>query len=105
MAYAMTTEFIKGACPHDCPDTCAWLVTVDDDGPGVPADQRQRIFERFVRLDEVQAAVLCDRLPFVDEWNQERREIARRYAEELAGLPITQEMLADGIRNQLTSYR
>jgi two-component system OmpR family sensor kinase len=25
-------------------------VTVQDDGPGVPADQRERIFERFVRL-------------------------------------------------------
>ena len=25
-------ETIHGACPHDCPDTCAWLVTVDDDG-------------------------------------------------------------------------
>ncbi|MGR8920917.1 MAG: molybdopterin-dependent oxidoreductase, partial [Gammaproteobacteria bacterium] len=23
---------VRGACPHDCPDTCAWLVTVDDDG-------------------------------------------------------------------------
>ena len=21
---------IKGACPHDCPDTCAWLVEVDN---------------------------------------------------------------------------
>jgi anaerobic selenocysteine-containing dehydrogenase len=21
---------IRGACPHDCPDTCAWLVTVED---------------------------------------------------------------------------
>ncbi len=28
------------------------LVTVDDDGPGVPEDQRERIFERFTRLDE-----------------------------------------------------
>ncbi|WP_353648618.1 HAMP domain-containing sensor histidine kinase [Nakamurella sp. A5-74] len=26
-------------------------VTIADDGPGVPADQRRRIFERFVRLD------------------------------------------------------
>jgi signal transduction histidine kinase len=28
---------------------------VDDDGPGVPPDQRQRVFERFVRLDDARA--------------------------------------------------
>jgi signal transduction histidine kinase len=27
------------------------IVTVDDDGPGVPDDQRERIFDRFTRLD------------------------------------------------------
>ena len=27
-----------------------WRVAVEDEGPGVPADQRERIFERFVRL-------------------------------------------------------
>ena len=26
----MTTTQIRGACPHDCPDTCALLVTVQD---------------------------------------------------------------------------
>jgi len=26
-------------------------ISVSDDGPGVPRDQRERIFERFVRLD------------------------------------------------------
>jgi anaerobic selenocysteine-containing dehydrogenase len=26
----MTTLPIRGACPHDCPDTCALLVTVQD---------------------------------------------------------------------------
>lgn len=30
-------------------------LTVDDDGSGVPADQRERVFERFVRLDEGRA--------------------------------------------------
>jgi hypothetical protein len=21
---------MRGACPHDCPDTCAWHVTISD---------------------------------------------------------------------------
>lgn len=30
-------------------------IRVDDDGPGVPAADRQRVFERFVRLDDARA--------------------------------------------------
>ena len=30
-----------------------WLtITVDDDGPGIPSDQRDEVFKPFVRLDE-----------------------------------------------------
>lgn len=29
----------------------AWRVAVQDEGPGVPPDQRERIFDRFVRLE------------------------------------------------------
>ncbi|MCH8109646.1 MAG: molybdopterin-dependent oxidoreductase [Chloroflexi bacterium] len=25
-----STRVVRGACPHDCPDTCAWQVTVQD---------------------------------------------------------------------------
>jgi signal transduction histidine kinase len=32
----------------------AWI-EVTDDGPGVPEEERQRVFERFVRLDESRA--------------------------------------------------
>ncbi|GJF10513.1 two-component sensor histidine kinase [Mycolicibacterium cyprinidarum] len=31
------------------------LIRIADDGPGIPADQRQRVFERFVRLDAARA--------------------------------------------------
>ena len=32
-------------------DGSGWIFEVSDEGPGVPADQRERIFERFARGD------------------------------------------------------
>lgn len=41
------------------------------------------------RLDAMQAAILQAKLPHVDGWNEKRREIARRYSDQLAGLGVT----------------
>lgn len=36
---------------HRCPYSGDWLVDVEDDGPGIPAEARERVFEPFFRLD------------------------------------------------------
>jgi len=43
---------------------------------------------RNSRMDEIQAAILLAKLPFLDEDNARRRDIARRYDAGLAGLPV-----------------
>ena len=37
-------------------DNGAAVVTVEDDGPGIPAYQRERVFERFARLDHARSS-------------------------------------------------
>jgi dTDP-4-amino-4,6-dideoxygalactose transaminase len=41
------------------------------------------------RLDEIQCAILGVQLPYVKEWNERRREIAKRYDEGLKGIVQT----------------
>jgi dTDP-4-amino-4,6-dideoxygalactose transaminase len=50
---------------------------------------------RNSRLDEIQAAVLNDRLPHLERWNRERRVIASTYRQELTGTPLVLP-LSDG---------
>ena len=46
----VTAESAESADSADSP--AALLITVDDDGPGIPPAQRQHIFQRGARLDE-----------------------------------------------------
>lgn len=39
-------------------------------------------------LDEIQAAVLSERLPYLEQWNQNRRDAAARYTDLLADAPV-----------------
>lgn len=39
------------------------------------------------RLDEIQAAILRVKLPYIDQWNKQRFQIAKRYSEAFAGVP------------------
>ena len=41
------------------------------------------------RLDEIQAAVLCAKLPSLRKWNDRRRELAQMYTDRLISLPLT----------------
>ena len=43
----MSPDPVRVACPHDCPDTCAMLVTVED---GVATRIQHELFSFFFPL-------------------------------------------------------
>ena len=49
------------------------------------------------RLDEVQAAVLRAKLPYLDDMNEARRRIATRYARDLMDAPLAFQRIADNV--------
>lgn len=56
------------------------------------------------RLDEIQAAILLVKLKYIDRWNEARIRIARRYDEELKGLPVRTPFAPAGYRHTYHLY-
>lgn len=47
------------------------------------------------RLDALQAAILSVKLPYLDSWNERRREIAKQYDEKITNSAISKPVVAD----------
>lgn len=69
---------------------------------------RKKYFNELIgynsRLDALQAAILRVKLPHVDQWNQARREAARRYHQLLADVPglVLPEVTDEHVFHQYT---
>jgi signal transduction histidine kinase len=50
--HAASAVVLRLAVDRTGPDGPVAVITVDDDGPGVPPQDRERVFDRFVRLDD-----------------------------------------------------
>ncbi len=75
-----------GAVTTDDPAVAARLRTLRNYGSTAKYVNRERGFNS--RLDELQAALLSEKLAVLDAWNARRRAIAARYLDGLAGLPL-----------------
>ncbi|MEU4792149.1 DegT/DnrJ/EryC1/StrS family aminotransferase [Micromonospora tulbaghiae] len=73
-----------GAVVTDDADLATRVRMLRDHG-GLTADDHDIIGQNS-RMDAMQAAVLSVKLPYLDEWNERRRQCARQYAERLAGM-------------------
>ena len=81
----LTSRFIKGA----------WRIAVDDDGPGASAQDRERMFDRFVRLEQTSPAARGSGLGLTISRSIVRLHGGRIWAEpskSLKGLSIVVEL-------------
>jgi dTDP-4-amino-4,6-dideoxygalactose transaminase len=76
-----------GAVTTDDPALAERLRTLRNYGSTAKYVNRERGYNS--RLDELQAALLTEKLAVLDEWNARRRAVAARYLDGLAGLPLT----------------
>jgi dTDP-4-amino-4,6-dideoxygalactose transaminase len=56
------------------------------------------------RLDELQAAILRVKLGHLQTWTDQRRQVAARYDQLLAGLPITTPYVTPGVQHAYHQY-
>jgi dTDP-4-amino-4,6-dideoxygalactose transaminase len=76
-----------GAVTTDDPALADRLRTLRNYGSTAKYVNRERGYNS--RLDELQAALLTEKLAVLDAWNARRRAIAARYLDGLADLPLT----------------
>lgn len=73
-----------GICTTDCPDLAKKIRALQNYGSIEKFHHEVQGYN--MRLDELQAAFLSIKLPFLDQWNTERRSIAEIYIRELQGV-------------------
>jgi dTDP-3-amino-3,4,6-trideoxy-alpha-D-glucose transaminase len=75
-----------GAVTTDDPALAAELRLLRNYGSRVRYQHEQKGWNS--RLDELQAALLAEKLPLLDEWNRRRARVAGRYLAELRGVTL-----------------
>lgn len=70
--------------------------------------QEKKYYHKFIaynrRLDNLQAAVLRVKLRYMDQWNNKRREAAKKYNELLKGLPLALPEISEEYRSVFHLY-
>lgn len=84
----ISTHVVRAACPHDCPDTCAMLVTVETNEEGTQQQQQRVLGVRGNREHPTTRGALCTKVANYEQrtHNSERvKTPLRRVGEKGAG--------------------